>query len=366
MQTFHRRAAVLSAIFLLSLSAMPSLLAQDAASSSAQASAREIFQQYKVPGMAVAVSHDGQLVWSAQFGSADLELGVPVGPHTKFRVGSISKLFTVAALAKLLEAGKIDLDASVRKYVPYFPEKEYDFKVRQLASHTAGIRHYKATDPLICPRSYASVKDGIAIFQDDPLLFEPGTQYSYSSYGYNLLSAAIEGASGSDFPSFLEAAVLKPLNLGDSALDNNGAIVPNRTSFYGVDPKTGAVSNARCVDNSYKWASGGVLSSAADLTRLCDAFARPGFLRQETIERVFEPQPNAEQGSFKVGLGWRVSLDLDDHGRTYYHHGGAIEGGRAYILIYPAEGVSVAIVANAYARIGFEEAAQLAKPWLQE
>src|SRR5512134_1490923 len=138
------------------------------------------------PGAQIAVSRDGRTIWSRSFGCADLELDVPVGPDTRFRIGSVSKPLTAAAIGRLVEDGRLDLDAPVQRYVPDFPKKAWPITTRQLAGHLAGIRHYEGDEFLIRDH-YATVHAGLAIFEKDALLFEPGTKFSYSSYGWNLI-----------------------------------------------------------------------------------------------------------------------------------------------------------------------------------
>ncbi len=153
---------------------------------------RDLMKKQSLPGFSAAVAIDGKLVWTEGFGEADLESHVPVRTTTKFRLGSVSKLLTAAAVARLYEDGRLDLDLPVQRYVPSFPQKQYPITTRQLAGHLAGIRHYRDSDPLYSAKYYKTVLEGLTIFQDDPLLFEPGTKYEYSSYGYNLLSAVVE------------------------------------------------------------------------------------------------------------------------------------------------------------------------------
>lgn len=175
----------------------------------------------KIPGIDAAISIDGTTVWSRGFGFADLEHMTPVKPgETRFRIGSVSKPLTTAALGKLLDAGKIDLNAAVQTFVPYFPIKKYPFTVKQLAGHIAGIRHYRG-DEFLSSRNYNSVQSSLTIFQDDTLLFEPGTDYSYSSYGYSLLSAVIEGASGESFLPFIQREVFNALDMRNTSPDKN-------------------------------------------------------------------------------------------------------------------------------------------------
>ncbi|MEQ8762665.1 MAG: serine hydrolase domain-containing protein [Planctomycetota bacterium] len=308
------------------------------------------------PGLAASVAVGGDIVWSRGFGRADVEHAVDVTPMTRFRIGSLSKLVTIACLARLMDAGKVDLDAPIQSYVTYFPEKEHVLTLRQLASHTAGIRHYGPNDGIQSPKYYRSVREGISIFESDPLLFEPGTKYAYSSYGYNLISAAIEGASGMTFLEALRREVGEPLGLESIVADDWYALIPNRTDFYHISDD-GTLVNGPPVDNSYKWASGGLLATADDLVELGLAFCEPGYLKAETLEAVFTAQPNAGSEGFEVGLGWRMSRD--ESGRRFYHHGGAIAGGRAFILVYPDTKTVAVILANAFVQFAEKEALEL-------
>ena len=170
------------------------------------------------PGIAIAVAVGGETVWSEGFGYADLEHRVPMSPAVKFRVGSISKSMTAAAVATLVEAGRLDLDAPVQRYVPSFPEKAHPVTTRQLGGHLAGIRHYQGDENLIRD-PYPTVLDGLAIFADDPLLHEPGTAFAYTSHGFNLISAVVAGAAGRPFLDYMREAVFRPLGMRDTVAD---------------------------------------------------------------------------------------------------------------------------------------------------
>src|SRR5438128_9895102 len=156
----------------------------------------------KIPGLQVAVAVGGKLVWSEAFGYADLAREVPVTAETQFRIGGVSKPLTAAAVALLYEEGRLYLDAPVQRYVPSFPDKGYPITTRQLAGHLAGIRHYQDGEFLL-NRHFNSVLEGLTIFERDSLLFPPGTRFSYSSYGWDLIAAVIEGASGEDFLAYM-------------------------------------------------------------------------------------------------------------------------------------------------------------------
>src|SRR5207237_1540157 len=159
---------------------------------------------------------NGKLGWWEAFRYADAERQKPATRETQCRIGSVSKPLTATAVALLYQQGKLDLDAPVQRYVPSFPDKGYPVTTRLLAGHLAGIRHYR-DDEFLLNRHFNTVLDGLTIFQDDSLLFPPGTRFSYSSYGWNLVSAVVEAASGDDFLHHMAAHVFRPLGLSHTA-----------------------------------------------------------------------------------------------------------------------------------------------------
>ena len=247
------------------------------------------------PGVSVAVSRGGRLVWSEGIGCADLELQVPVSTVTRMRIGSVSKPLTAAAVGILVEEGRLDLDAPVQRYVPDFPKKAWPITTRQLAGHLAGIRHYEEGEFEI-REHYDTVRKGLSIFENDALLFEPGTRFSYSSYGWNLIAAVIEGASGEPFLDFMQRRVFGPAGMTHTSADDPAPIVPGRARFY-TRAATGEVVNAGFVDNSYKWAGGGFLSTAEDLVAFSNALLE-GRLRQarDAAAPVDVPEDVRRQG----------------------------------------------------------------------
>jgi serine beta-lactamase-like protein LACTB len=295
-----------------------------------------------IPGLALAVGVDGTIVYSKGFGYADLEERVPVWPTTKFRIGSVSKPLTATALMELVEAGKVDLDSPVQKYVPSFPDKGAVITVRMVAGHLGGIRHYQGGEFHI-QRHYGNVLEGLKIFENDPLVAPPGTKFSYSSYGYNLLSAVVESAAGEDFLSYMQQRVFAPLGLVHTTPDQNAQIVEQRSRFYEL-PKDGAVENAPYVDNSYKWAGGGFLSTAEDLVHFGSALLQPGFLKQETLRTMFTAQKT--KSGEETGYGIGRAVDKSKSGKLIYEHSGGSVGGTSQLILYPETHLVVAMVNN--------------------
>jgi len=296
----------------------------------------------RIAGLQVAVGVDGKLVWSEGFGYADVACKVPVTAETQFRIGSVSKPLTAAALALLYERGKLDLDAPVQRYIPSFPDKGYPITTRQLAGHLAGIRHYRG-DEFVLNRRFGSVAEGLTIFQDDSLLFPPGTRFSYSTYGWNLISAVIEGAAGQDFLSFIGHNVFRPLGMTHTAPDRADSLIPNRTLFYERGPDGGFVP-APTVDNSYKWAGGGFVSTAEDLVKFGSALLKPGFLRAETLELLFTSQQTDRGEPTGYGIGWFVSTDSLGH--RWVFHGGSSVGGSTAFGVDRDSRIVIAITSN--------------------
>ena len=314
------------------------------------------------PGVAICVWKDGKLVWTEGFGYADLEQQVPVTTQTRFRIGSVSKPLTAAALGLLSEAGQLDWDAPVQRYVPTFPVKRYPITVRQVAGHLAGIRHYGPGE-FENQKHYNTVLEGLTIFQDDSLLFEPGTQYAYSSYGWNLLSAVIEGASGESFLSFMERRVFEPAGMSHTGADFPDSIVPARTRFYTRPDSVGAVVNAPFVDNSYKWASGGFLSTAEDLAQFGEQMLDGRLLDSATVALLWASQHTMDGKVTDYGIGWGVEQDAA--GRRLISHSGGSIGGTANLLIYPAERLIVVVLVNSD-RTFVDAVPRYAEPFLEE
>ncbi|GIV57905.1 MAG: serine hydrolase [Rhodothermaceae bacterium] len=294
------------------------------------------------PGLSIAVSVDGQTVWAEGFGYADLEQRVPVWPTTKFRVGSISKPLTAAAAALLYAEGRLDVDAPVQRYVPAFPEKRWPVTTRQLGGHLAGIRHYRG-DEFLLREHFDTVVDGLALFAADTLLFEPGTRYRYSSYGWNLISAVIEGAAGQDFLRVMQERVFDPLGMRNTVADHVDSLITQRVRFYARD-EAGRLVNAPFVDNSYKWAGGGFLSTTEDLLRFANAHLGDDFLPPAARTLLFTEQRTSAGEGVGYGFGW--ALGTDAAGRRVISHSGGSVGGTSILLIQPETRVVVVALVN--------------------
>lgn len=326
----------------VALAASPTVAAHQQAVDQARQLARGLVASHNLPGLSIAVGLGDGVVWAQGFGWANLEEQVPVSPLTRFRIGSVSKSLTSVAVGMLYQKGRIDLDAPVQTYVPSFPKKRWPITTRQLMAHTAGIRHYNG-DEFLNSKHYDGVLDGLAIFENDPLLFKPGTQYHYSSYGWNLVSAVVQSAAHEKFLDYMRTRVFLPLGMRHTVPDFVQRIVPHRVAFY-VHDKKGQIRNAPFVDSSYKWASGGFLSTPSDLVRFGFALLDHKLLKPATRDVLWKPVHLASGKSIGRGLDWVI--DTDAHGRHTVGHTGGSVGGTTIFVIYPDQRMVVAVTTN--------------------
>ncbi len=338
---------VLACVFLLLRGAHSGVSAQSATPNYAEARghARKVGNELLargIPGLAISVAVDGRVVYAEGFGYADLEQRVPAWPGTRFRIGSISKPLTAVALMQLVEQRKIDLDAPVQQYVPSFPDKGAKITPRLLAGHLGGIRHYKDNE-FLSAKHYDSIVEGLKIFASDPLVAPPGSRYSYSTYGFNLLSAAIESAAAEPFLDYMQRHVFDALGLAHTTPDQNRPLIDQRSRFY-ARPNDGPFENAPYVDNSYKWAGGGFLSSAEDVVRFGSALLHPGFLTADSLKLLFTSQTTTAGQETDYGMGW--AIHKSQSGQRVYEHSGGSVGGSCQLIIYPDTYVVVAMLTN--------------------
>jgi len=299
-----------------------------------------------VPGMGAAVVLDGEPVWSAGFGMADLEDSAPATSSTLFRLGSLSKPITATALLQLWEHGKLDLDAPVQKYCPAFPQKEWPITSRELLGHLGGIRHYnrdgKGDIPEDSARHFASMEESLQIFAADPLVAKPGTKFNYSTYGYTLLGCVLEGAASQKYMDFVRENIFKPAGMVQTQADDFFTIIPHRTRWYHKD-KSEIVRNAGVLNSSYKIPGGGLISSADDMARFEAAMLADKFVKRPARDLMWTPQKTPDGKSTGYALGWGIS---DKFGIHIVAHTGGQQGTSTAFVLVPERRAGVIVLAN--------------------
>ena len=314
------------------------------AASVAQVLLQAVAEASGVPGMSAAVVDRGQIVWTGTTGFRDLEQGLPVVPETAFRLASVSKLITATAAIRLQDRGQLDLDAPVETWVDYLDPAWPAMTPRQLAAHTSGLPHYQDVDAGRGGRSFATVPDAVALFNGRSLLSPPGERYSYSSWGYTLLSAVVEEASGTPFLDYVAAEVTTGLDI----VPDTAAAGETDTTAYELE--SGRPLRAAPHDYSYSWGGAGFRASASTMALFGDRVMTPGFLSDEAREAMWAPAVTTD-GEFvthavsKVAFGWRIGSSID--GERMAHHAGVSIGARSVLLVYPERRVSVALLSNA-------------------
>jgi CubicO group peptidase (beta-lactamase class C family)/predicted negative regulator of RcsB-dependent stress response len=279
--------------------------------------------------------------WTEGFGYADLENRVPAKPQSSYRMASITKTFTATAVLQLVEAGKMTLDAEIQTYVPYFPRKEWPITIRLLLGHLGGIPHYVDREEELHIKEHKNTRESIAIFQDFDLIAEPGTKYHYSSYGYNLLGAAIEEASGLPYGQYVKEHIFDPLGMADTRMDDPTALILHRVDGY--RRLNGEVVNSEYVDMSSRFAAGGTRSTVVDLLKYARGIIDEKLLREETWRLMFEPMATIAGILTGKGLGWSIS---PWKGHFQISHGGSQQETRTHILVFPLEKFALAVASN--------------------
>ena len=294
-----------------------------------------------IPGLSAAVVTERRLRWSAAFGVADLENSVPARTTTVYRLASITKPVTAAAVLQLVDAGTIDLDAPIQRYVPAFPEKPWPVTARHLLAHQSGIRNW-TEEEFHSTRRYSSIAESLDAFKDDPLLFQPGTRTHYTSLGYNLLGAIVEGASGKPFARYLEEHVFRPAAMHDARVDDVAAIIPGRAHGYRRDG-AGEIVNSPLSDVSNRVAGGGLAATAEDVARFAVALQRGTLVKPSTARAAFGRQTTNDRKVTGYGMGWIVGTT---GGVAEAYHTGGQPKVSTVLYMVPRSGIAVVLLAN--------------------
>jgi CubicO group peptidase (beta-lactamase class C family)/Flp pilus assembly protein TadD len=294
----------------------------------------------KTPGLTIGFIKDDS-IWVKGYGFADLENRVPAKPESAYRLASVTKSMTAVAIMQLVEKKKIDLDAEVQTYVPYFPKKQWPVTVREVLGHLGGISHYKNADQELHIKDHKSTREAIAIFQDFDLVAEPGTRYNYSSYGYNLLGAIVEAASGMPYGDYMKQNVWGPAGMSDTRMDDPQAVIPNRVRGYRL--VNGEVKNSEFVDISSRFAAGGTRSTVPDLLKYARSIIDGRLLSNEGMVTATTSMSTRDGRLTNYAMGWETT---PFNGRYILAHSGGQQETTTLLYVLPNRKLALAIGMN--------------------
>jgi len=299
-------------------------------------------KKQNIPGLALAVVHDGQVTSTKGFGLANIELNVPVTPTTVFQLQSITKTMTATAIMMLVEEGKLKLDDRITEYLDGLPDSWNDVTVRQLLSHTSGIKDF-INEPTLNLRLDATPAEIVRSLAEKPLNFSPGEKFRYSNTGYQLLGMIIQRLSGQEWGEYCRQRIFEPLGMVDTRVIDLGDLIPNRAAGYRVE--NGNLRNGGFVAPSIlAYPGGGVRSTALDLAKWDAALYSEKLVKQSSIEQMFTPATLNDGSHAPYGLGWFLG-DHDGH-RFTMHTGSHFTGFGTVLLRYPADKLTVIALAN--------------------
>ena len=322
--------------------------------------------EQNLPGISVAVGLGGEIVWAEGFGFADLDNRVPLTPNHRFRIGTASTVLTSAAAGLLLERGRLKIDDEIQTYVPAFPRKESPVTLRQLMAHTAGVKNDGGDEGPLFSEHCERPVEALPHFADASLRFEPGTRFRYSSYGWILVSAAIEAAAGKPFLTFMREQVFDPLALRDTMPESDRVPVPGRATFYfprfAADPAYG-LHLMRDLNYSCYAGSSVFLSTPSDLARFGMAVNGGKLLQPATVQLLQKGQRLSSGEETGYGLGWDLeTIALSGEQTQVAGHDGETLGGRvASLMTLPRHGIVVSVISNISYADTFSLAAKVAE-----
>lgn len=290
------------------------------------------------PGASVLVLRDGVPLLRKAYGLADRELRIAATPATNYRLASITKQFTAAAILLLVEEGRMTLDDSVRRWLPSLPASADAITVRHLLTHSSGLVDYEDVMPSDFIGQLHDADVLRLLESQDKTYFPPGTDYGYSNSGYALLALMVERASGQSFANFLRLRIFQPLDMARTlAFVEGGPAIANRA--YGYSGSAGRWVRTDQSPTSAVLGDGGIYSSIDDLAKWDAALYDDRLLGDQSRELMFTPHVTTDEPDIRYGFGWRIT------GETLWHSGESI-GFRNVIVRYPQRRLTVIVLSN--------------------
>ena len=322
-----------------------------AAVEQARPAVRAGLAEQNLPGLSVAVGAGGNLVWAEGFGWADLDKRIAVAPETLFPIGTASTALTSAAVGLLLEKDLLKLDDEIQAYVPEFPVKQWPVRLQQLMGHVAGVTTDSGDEGPLFSEQCERPGDALQHFAGRSLLFEPGTEFRYSSYGWILMSAAVEAAAKEPFLRFMRKEVFEPLGMDNTRADSATEPIQDRVTSYfprfAADTRYGPDPMRELNISCYAGASA-FLSTPSDLVRFALAINSGKLLQPATVQLLQTSQRLASGQETGYGLGWDLETATisGKPTRVVGHDGDSLGGMVSSLMIFPELELVIAVTSN--------------------
>ncbi len=305
---------------------------------------KQLVLENKVVGAAAGYTVNGKTFWQGAKGFANKATKQPFEEATKVRMASIAKSMTALAVMQLVEQNRIALDAPIQTYLPDYPkQRTTQITTRQLLSHTSGIAGYKNTKEAETKINYPRLSDAIALFKNRPLLFEPGTQYSYTTYGYTLLGAIIESVSGLTFEAYMQKHIWDIAGMTNTGVDKYGIQKDNSSNLYSRNKK-GKIKDGEENNLSNRIPGGGFYTTVGDMLKFGNAVIDNTFVQPETLS-LMRQHHSLEKERNAYGFGWYLYNPKPNEGAIIGHSGGQT-GCSSQLFIIPEKGIVAIVLAN--------------------
>ncbi|AXG67963.1 penicillin-binding protein 4* [Kordia sp. SMS9] len=299
----------------------------------------------KVMGVVAGYSVDGKTIAMSSAGYANKKTKEKFTTATKLRMGSIAKPMTALAVMQLVEQGLLDLDAPIQTYISDYPtHPKTQITTRHLLSHTSGIAGYKNGKESNTTKNYPTLYDALALFKDRALLFEPGTQYNYSTYGYTVLGVIIERVSGLTFEAYMQKNIWDKAGMTHTGVDKFGVKVENKSELYSRNNGKGKAKKAKENNLSNRIPAGGFYTTAEDMLKFGNAVLNNVFVKRSTLD-LMRQHHSLEKENNAYGFGWFLYSKKPNEGALIGHTGGQT-GCTSFLFIAPSKKAVSIILAN--------------------
>ncbi len=296
-------------------------------------------------GLAVLVAQNGKILFEKGYGLADLERHQAVTPESKFRIGSITKQFTAAAILKLQEEGKLSVRDKLSKYIPDYPRGD-EVTLHHLLTHTSGIHSFTSKPDFMQQVTNAITTEAlIKSFQNDPFDFDPGAKWLYDNSGYVLLGYIVEKVSGKTYETFLRENFFQPLGMTNTGVYRSDLALTHEAIGYGY--KDGKFDRAVNWDMSWAGGAGALYSTVEDLFRWNEGLFNGKVLSEASLKAALTPVQTKENQNDDLGTGYGYGWVIADlRGLKEIWHNGGLNGFSSTLLRLPTANFTVAILAN--------------------